>query len=86
MVSPIPEFAVKVTGADYGAIGKGEITLHQLVIALRHGHDEVENHKNLQRRESKAFQPQNSNSGKTPNSSGQNKSEIEPKNISWIAK
>jgi radical SAM superfamily enzyme YgiQ (UPF0313 family) len=39
MVSPIPEFAVNVTRADYGVIGEGEITLHQLVIALRQGHD-----------------------------------------------
>ena len=39
MVSPIPEFAVKVTGADFGVIGEGEIVLHQLVTALRDGND-----------------------------------------------
>jgi radical SAM superfamily enzyme YgiQ (UPF0313 family) len=37
MVSPIPEFAVKVTGADFGVIGEGEIVLHQLVTTLREG-------------------------------------------------
>ena len=26
MVSPIPEFAIKITGADFGVIGKGEVT------------------------------------------------------------
>lgn len=35
MVSPIPEFAVEVTGADFGAIGEGEITLYNLVKCLR---------------------------------------------------
>lgn len=35
MVTPIPEFAVKVSGADYGVIGEGEIILYQLVKALR---------------------------------------------------
>jgi len=39
MVSPIPEFAVKVTGADFGVIGEGEITLFKLVKALREGGD-----------------------------------------------
>lgn len=39
MVSPIPEFAVKVTGADFAIIGEGEIILHQLVRALREGKD-----------------------------------------------
>ena len=39
MVTPIPEFAVKVTGADFGVIGEGEIILHQLVTALRQGQD-----------------------------------------------
>lgn len=39
MVSPIPEFAVKVTGADFGVVGEGEIILHQLVCALRQGKD-----------------------------------------------
>lgn len=37
MVSPIPEFAVQVTGADFGVIGEGEIILYQLVRALREG-------------------------------------------------
>lgn len=35
MVSPTPEFALEITGADYGVIGEGEIILHQLIIALR---------------------------------------------------
>ena len=39
MVSPIPEFAVRITGADFGVIGEGEITLHKLVTALREGKD-----------------------------------------------
>jgi radical SAM superfamily enzyme YgiQ (UPF0313 family) len=39
MVSPTPEFAVKVTGADFGVVGEGEITLHKLVTALRDGRD-----------------------------------------------
>ena len=39
MVSPIPEFAVKVTGADFAVVGEGEIILHQLVCALREGKD-----------------------------------------------
>lgn len=37
MVTPIPEFSVKVTGADYGVVGEGEIVLYQLVKALREG-------------------------------------------------
>jgi len=37
MVSPIPEFAVQVTGADFGVIGEGEMVLYQLVTALREG-------------------------------------------------
>lgn len=39
MVSPIPEFAVQITGADFGVIGEGEIVLYQLVTALRTGKD-----------------------------------------------
>jgi radical SAM superfamily enzyme YgiQ (UPF0313 family) len=39
MVSPTPEFAVQITGADFGVIGEGEIILHQLVTALRSGRD-----------------------------------------------
>ncbi len=39
MVSPIPEFAVKVTRADFGVVGEGEITLHKLVTDLRNGRD-----------------------------------------------
>ena len=42
MVSPIPEFAVTVTGADVGVIGEGEIVLHQVVTALREGRDVAE--------------------------------------------
>ncbi|HNX90685.1 MAG TPA: radical SAM protein [Candidatus Omnitrophota bacterium] len=37
MVSPIPEFAVRITGADIGVIGEGEIILHNVVKALREG-------------------------------------------------
>jgi anaerobic magnesium-protoporphyrin IX monomethyl ester cyclase len=39
MVSPTPEFAVSLTGADFAVVGEGEIILHQLVIALREGRD-----------------------------------------------
>lgn len=39
MVTPTPEFAVEITGADYGVIGEGEITLHKLVNAVRDGSD-----------------------------------------------
>ena len=39
MVTPTPEFAVEITGADFGVIGEGEIILHQLVVALREGSD-----------------------------------------------
>ena len=39
MVSPIPKFAVEISGADFGAIGEGEITLHRLVKTLREGED-----------------------------------------------
>lgn len=39
MVTPLPEFAVKVTGADFGVIGEGEIILCELVKALRGGLD-----------------------------------------------
>ena len=35
MFSPIPEFALKLTGADFGVIGEGEIILYQLVKALQ---------------------------------------------------
>ncbi|MCX6227017.1 MAG: radical SAM protein [Bacteroidia bacterium] len=37
MVTPTPEFAVKITDADIGVIGEGEIILHELVRALRNG-------------------------------------------------
>ena len=37
MVSPIPEFAVEITGADVGVIGEGEITLYKVTQALRSG-------------------------------------------------
>ena len=39
MVSPIPEFALKITKADIGIIGEGEITLFKLVKALREGNN-----------------------------------------------
>lgn len=39
MFSPIPEFALKLTGADFGVIGEGEIILHQLVKALQNNSD-----------------------------------------------
>ena len=39
MVTPIPEFAVEITGADLGVLGEGEIVLHKLVTALREGKD-----------------------------------------------
>ena len=39
MVSPTPEFALEISGADFGVIGEGEIVLHQLVTALRKGDD-----------------------------------------------
>ena len=39
MVSPVPEFAVNLTGADIGVIGEGEITLFKLAQALRQGKD-----------------------------------------------
>lgn len=39
MVSPIPEFSLKITGAEFGVIGEGEIILYQLVCALREGQD-----------------------------------------------
>lgn len=42
MVTPIPEFAVKITGADIGVLGEGEIILHQLVTAFRKGQDPSE--------------------------------------------
>ena len=35
MFSPIPEFALRVTDADLGVSGEGEIILYQLVKALR---------------------------------------------------
>jgi radical SAM superfamily enzyme YgiQ (UPF0313 family) len=39
MVTPTPEFAVQITGADFGVIGEGEIILDELVKALRAGKD-----------------------------------------------
>lgn len=39
MFSPIPEFALKLTGADFGVVGEGEIILHQLVKALKNNSD-----------------------------------------------
>ena len=34
MVTPTPEFSVRITGADFGIVGEGEITLYRLVKAL----------------------------------------------------
>ena len=39
MVSPTPEFAVRITRADYGVIGEGELILGELVRRLRAGVD-----------------------------------------------
>jgi anaerobic magnesium-protoporphyrin IX monomethyl ester cyclase len=35
MVTPTPEFITEITKADYGVISEGEITLYNLVVALR---------------------------------------------------
>jgi anaerobic magnesium-protoporphyrin IX monomethyl ester cyclase len=35
MVTPMPEFAVQITNADFGVIGEGEIILYELVRAIR---------------------------------------------------
>lgn len=42
MVTPTPEFAVTVSGADIGVVGEGEIPLLGLVRALRQGSDPAE--------------------------------------------
>jgi len=42
MVTPTPEFALEVTGADFGAIGEAEIILFNLVKALRQGEKTLE--------------------------------------------
>ncbi|MEK7116779.1 MAG: radical SAM protein [Patescibacteria group bacterium] len=39
MVTPTPDFAVEITGADFGVIGEGEIILYELVKALRQDQD-----------------------------------------------
>ncbi|MBF0216053.1 MAG: B12-binding domain-containing radical SAM protein [Candidatus Omnitrophica bacterium] len=39
MVTPIPELALEVTGADLAALGEGEVTLYNLVKYLREGKD-----------------------------------------------
>jgi radical SAM superfamily enzyme YgiQ (UPF0313 family) len=39
MVTPTPDFAVSITGADFGVVGEGEIVLYQLVKTLREGAD-----------------------------------------------
>lgn len=39
MFSPIPDFVMRLTGADYGVIGEGEITLYKLVRALQKNTD-----------------------------------------------
>jgi anaerobic magnesium-protoporphyrin IX monomethyl ester cyclase len=35
MFSPIPEFVLKITGADYGVLGEGEVILYNLVKAIK---------------------------------------------------
>ena len=42
MVTPTPDFAVSITGADFGVVGEGEIVLYQLVKALREGTDPLQ--------------------------------------------
>jgi len=42
MVTPTPEFALEITGADIGVIGEGEIILNNLVKALRQGKDPLD--------------------------------------------
>lgn len=37
MVTPTPDFACRVTGAEYGVIGEGEIILHQLCSTIQKG-------------------------------------------------
>ena len=39
MVTPTPEFALNITGADIGVVGEGEIILHNLVKAIRENKD-----------------------------------------------
>ena len=39
MVSPTPQFALEITGADIGVVGEGEIIFHELITALREGGD-----------------------------------------------
>jgi anaerobic magnesium-protoporphyrin IX monomethyl ester cyclase len=39
MVTPTPEFAVNITGADIGVIGEGEIILYELINAMRNDKD-----------------------------------------------
>ncbi|MCX6701642.1 MAG: radical SAM protein [Candidatus Zambryskibacteria bacterium] len=39
MVTPTPEFAVKITGADFGVVGEGEIIVDELVKTLRKNKD-----------------------------------------------
>lgn len=39
MVTPTPEFALEITGADIGVIGEGEIIFHNLIMALRERRD-----------------------------------------------
>jgi len=41
MVTPIPEFVTEITGADYAITGEGEITLYNLVTALRQKKDPI---------------------------------------------
>lgn len=39
MFSPIPDFVMKLTGADFGVIGEGEIKLYKLIKALQNNTD-----------------------------------------------
>lgn len=39
MVSPTPEFALEVTGADIGVVGEGEMIIHNLLGAMREEKD-----------------------------------------------
>ena len=47
LVSPTPEFSVEITRADFGVIGEGEITLYNLVKALRNGSTDFSSIKGL---------------------------------------
>lgn len=55
MVTPTPEFAVDITGADYGVIGEGEIIFSNLVKALRERQKDVSHIKGLVIRDGNQF-------------------------------